>query len=68
MGVLRSDDVIQPTPLEQLRRPHPDQVRIDREAAELLRRTALPDSVLRAAPYFMDRKPMGAAKVQPPST
>jgi hypothetical protein len=32
--------MIRPTPLEELRRPHPDQASIDREAAELLLRSS----------------------------
>jgi hypothetical protein len=32
--------MIRPTPLEDLRRPHPDQASIDREAAELLLRSS----------------------------
>ncbi|HSB90956.1 MAG TPA: hypothetical protein VLD63_13125 [Anaerolineales bacterium] len=32
--------MLRPTPLEELRRPHPDQASIDREAAELLLRSS----------------------------
>jgi hypothetical protein len=32
--------MFKPTPVEQLRLPHPDQNRIDAEAAQLLRETA----------------------------
>ena len=32
--------MIRSTPLEELRRPHPDQASIDREAAELLLRSS----------------------------
>jgi hypothetical protein len=32
---------VNPTPLEELRKPHPEQKRIDTEAAALLRATAM---------------------------
>ncbi len=32
---------MKPTPIEELRKPHPEQKRIDAEAAALLRATAL---------------------------
>jgi hypothetical protein len=32
--------MFKPTPIDQLRQPHPDQARIDAEAARLLRDTA----------------------------
>ncbi len=41
--------MIRPTPLDDLRRPHPDQARIDREAVELLLRSVA-TSGGRAAP------------------
>jgi hypothetical protein len=34
--------VFKPTPIDQLRRPHPDQERIDAESARLLRSAAQP--------------------------
>jgi hypothetical protein len=32
--------MVRPTPLSELRQPHPDQARIDRDSAELLLRSA----------------------------
>jgi hypothetical protein len=34
--------MFKPTPIDQLRQPHPDQERIDAEAVRLLRATARP--------------------------
>ena len=34
--------MFKPTPIDQLRQPHPDQERIDAESARLLRTTARP--------------------------
>lgn len=36
--------MFKPTPIDHLRQPHPDQERIDAEAARLLRSTARPNS------------------------
>lgn len=50
--------MLTPTPIEQLRRPHPDQDRIDAEAAHLLRSTAgkiLPDTSIRRTPSAHSR-------------
>jgi hypothetical protein len=41
--------VVLPTPLDELRRPHPDQARIDREAAAVLLRSS------RVGPARVDR-------------
>jgi hypothetical protein len=40
---------IKPTPIDELRRPHPEQKRIDADSASLLRATAL-DALRRMAP------------------
>ncbi len=38
-GGVKEATLVRPNPLDKLRRPHPDQERIDRIAAELLRIT-----------------------------
>jgi hypothetical protein len=58
--------MLMPTPIEQLRRPHPDQERIDAEAARLLTATAnrpggvVPDQELRRR---KSRRPEAGSKI-----
>jgi hypothetical protein len=55
---------IRPTPVEQLRKPHPDQRNIDAAAAALLKATAVP---MPSGPQETRRHAGPAAQAWPPA-